>query len=38
MEGLGHQLSHKTLDPQFSLPTKYAGIKDGAGFEGRANQ
>jgi hypothetical protein len=37
MEGLGQQPSHKTLDPQFVLPTGYAGIKDGAKF-GRAIQ
>lgn len=25
MEGWRHQLSHKTLDPQFVLPAKYSG-------------
>jgi hypothetical protein len=38
MEGLGHKLSHKTLDPQFVLPTRCAGVKEGTEFEGRANQ
>lgn len=27
VEGLGHQPSHKTLDPQFVLPTRCAGVK-----------
>ena len=26
-EALGHQTNHKTLDPQFVLPTRCAGIK-----------
>jgi hypothetical protein len=26
-EGLGHQLSHKTFNLQFVLPTKCAGVK-----------
>jgi hypothetical protein len=27
MKGLGHEPTQKTLDPQFVLPTGYAGIK-----------
>jgi hypothetical protein len=38
MEGLGHQPSHKTLDPQFILPTRYVGIKGSAQFERRVNE
>jgi hypothetical protein len=35
---LGYQPNHKTLDPQFVLPTRCVGIKDGAGFEEQTNQ
>jgi hypothetical protein len=38
MEGLGHQLSHKNLDPQIVLFTMCTGVKDGEEFEGKANQ
>jgi hypothetical protein len=27
MKGLGHQPTHKSLHPQFVLPTRYAGVK-----------
>ena len=27
MEGVGHQPSHKTLDPQFVMPTRCAVVK-----------
>ena len=37
MEGLGHQPSHKTLDPQLILLKGYVGLEDGAEFEGRPN-
>ena len=37
-KGLGHQPSHKTLDPPFFLLTRFAGVKDGTEFEERANQ
>ena len=38
MKGLGHYPRQKTLDPQFVLTTRCAGKKDGAEFEGGANQ
>jgi hypothetical protein len=38
MEALGQELSYKTLDPQFVLPTRCSRVKDGAEFEERANQ
>ena len=38
MEELGHKPSHKTVDSWFVLPTRCAGVKDGAEFEGRPNQ
>lgn len=38
VEGLGHQPRPKTYDPQFVLPTVYAGGKDRSEIEGLANQ
>jgi hypothetical protein len=38
MEELGHQLSHKNLDPEIVLPTRCMGLKERIEFEGRANQ
>jgi hypothetical protein len=35
MKGLGHLLSHKTLDSQFALATRSSGVKDGTEFEGK---
>jgi hypothetical protein len=37
-EGLGHQLNHKTLDPQFLLPTRYSGVKNGAEIDRMPNK
>ena len=37
LEGLGHQPTHKCLDPQFVLSIRYALVKDGAEFEGKVN-
>jgi hypothetical protein len=37
MEILGYQPSHKNLDPQFFLPTRHAGVRDRAEFEGSVN-
>jgi hypothetical protein len=34
MEGLGHQPSHNSLDPQFVLTIRCTGVKDGVEFEG----
>jgi hypothetical protein len=38
MKGLGHHSTHKALDTQFVLPTRYGEVKDGAEMEGRASQ
>jgi hypothetical protein len=38
MEQLGHQQSHKTLDPQFVLHKRGAGVKGGANLKDGANQ
>lgn len=38
MDGLGHQPCYKNFDPEFVLLTRYAIVKDGAQFKGRANQ
>ena len=29
MERLGQEHTHKTLDPQFVLPIRYSGVKEG---------
>jgi hypothetical protein len=38
MERLECQPSHKNLEPQYVLPVRFAGVKDGAKFEESANQ
>ena len=38
VEGLGHQWSHRTLEPQFFLPERSTGVKDEPEIKGMANQ
>lgn len=37
MEGLGHRPIHKTLGPQFVLPSRCGRLTDGTEFEEKAN-